>query len=146
MSLAEKMIGTWTLIHYEYPVDGKETYALGENPTGFLMYNPDGIMSANMMTSNVRPAYESGDLHFGTEEEMAKAASGYVGYAAQFNIKEVDEENNRLVVEHTMEVSLNPTWLGNTQERFVTYDPEADTITITASVNDPKLVWRKVSR
>lgn len=143
MDLKEKIIGAWKLIHYEYPVDGVETKPLGENPTGFLTYTPDGYISANMMTSNERPKYSSQDLHQGTVEEMSKAAEGYVAYAGQFEIKEIDEAAQTATLIHHMAVSLNPTWLGDAQERYVTYDEAEDTITIRASSNDALLVWRK---
>lgn len=143
MTLTEKIIGAWELIHYEYPVDGIDIKPLGDNPTGYLMYTPDGYISANMMTSNERPKYGSKDLHQGTPEEMSKAAKGYVAYAGQFEIKDCDEATQKLTLIHHMAVSMNPTWLGDAQERYVTYNETEDTITIRANSNDALLVWRK---
>ena len=76
------------------------------------MYNPDGYMSAQIMGMG-RPAYKSGTLHTGTMEEMAAAAHGYLAYSGRF---EVDEKNNTLT--HYMEVSMNPTWLDQSQPRI----------------------------
>lgn len=143
MDLTQEIIGAWTLVDYQYPINGVDTKPLGDHPTGFLMYTPDGYVAANMMTSDIRPKYASADLHKGTLAEMAAAAEGYVAYAGRFEIKSYDETAQKLVVRHHMTVSMNPTWLGEVQERYVTYDPAAQTITITAAVNDARLVWRK---
>lgn len=86
------------------------------------MYNPDGYMSAQLMQQG-RPAYASGDLHTGTKDEMAEAAHGYLAYAGKY---ELDEENQ--TVYHTMNVSMNPTWLGDTQPRV--FKLEGNTLSI----------------
>lgn len=137
LSFREKLIGTWKLEEY-YIEDknkkGERFYPMGNDATGFIMYTPDGYVSAQMMASG-RPAYESGRLHTGTIEEMAKAAKGYMAYSGQYEVK----ENNTLI--HHMEVSMNPTWLGQKQERYVKL--EGDTITITAPANNAVLVWKR---
>jgi len=137
-SFRETIIGTWKLVEYSI-VDknksGEKYYPMGKDATGFILYTPDGYMSAQMMASG-RPAYASGRLHTGTIEEMAKAAKGYMAYSGQY---EVNEKTNTLI--HHMEVSMNPTWLGQAQERYVTL--EGDTITITSSANNAVLVWKR---
>ena len=47
-----------------------------------------------------------------------------------------------MTVRHTMNVSMNPTWLGQTQERNA--HVEGGILTIHAPVNGAHLVWRKV--
>jgi hypothetical protein len=141
MDLTKELIGTWELVDYIYSVDGKESKPLGDKPTGFLMYTNDGYVSAQMMKAN-RPAYESKDLHTGSKEEMAEAAHGYVAYAGKFEILDYDQESNTVTVTHSMAVSMNPTWLGNTQKRYATY--KDGLLTIHADVNEAKIVWRKV--
>src|SRR4051812_46886890 len=92
-TLVEQVIGTWKLVSYEtQDADGNVIYPLGEDAKGFIMYNPDGYMSAQIMALG-RPAYESENLHTGTMEEMAAAAHGYLAYSGRF---EVDEKNNTL--------------------------------------------------
>ena len=56
-----------------------EHYPMGEDVTGFIMYHPEGYMSAQMMSPG-RPKYAAGGLHTGTQEEMAAAAEGYLAY------------------------------------------------------------------
>ena len=140
----EQVIGIWTLVSYEV-VDnmGNKTYPMGEDATGFIMYHPEGFMSAQMMTKG-RPKYASGALHTGTQEEMANAAQGYLAYAGPY---EVDEENK--VVTHHMTVSMNPTWLGDSQPRYVKLDGDILEIASPPIVEDgkeqnTKLIWKRV--
>ena len=136
--LKDQLIGTWKLVRYQdEDKDGNIFFPLGKDATGFIMYNPDGYMSAQLMQQG-RQAYESGDLHTGTKDEMAEAAHGYVAYSGRF---ELDEENS--TVYHTMEVSMNPTWLGDTQPRV--FELEGDTLSIVnGDVPNQKLVWQRV--
>ncbi|NUI81829.1 lipocalin-like domain-containing protein [Staphylococcus borealis] len=136
--LKEQLIGTWKLVRYQdEDKDGNIFFPLGKDATGFIMYNPDGYMSAQLMQQG-RQAYESGDLHTGTQDEMAEAAHGYVAYSGRF---ELDEENS--TVYHTMEVSMNPTWLGDTQPRL--FELEGDTLSIVnGNVPNQKLVWQRM--
>ncbi|MCM3588920.1 lipocalin-like domain-containing protein [Mesobacillus maritimus] len=143
-TLKEKVLGIWSLVSYEVTDDhGNKTYPMGEDATGFIMYHPEGYMSAQMMSPN-RPKYASGALHIGTQEEMAAAAGGYLAYAGPY---EVDEENN--VVTHHMSVSMNPTWLGDSQPRYVSLDGDLLEITsppviVDGKKQNTKLVWRRV--
>ncbi|MED3691238.1 lipocalin-like domain-containing protein [Peribacillus butanolivorans] len=137
-SMRDQVVGTWSLVSYEtQDADGHVIYPLGKDAKGFIMYNPDGYMSAQLMASG-RPAYQSGDLHSGTLEEMATAAHGYLAYSGQF---EVDEENHQLI--HHMDVSLNPTWLNQAQPRIAKI--EGDQVVIFNGLHpEDKLIWKRV--
>ncbi len=137
-SFMEELIGAWKLVEYSIEdknKTGEKFYPLGKDATGFIMYTPDGYMSAQIMASG-RPAYGSGRLHTGTTEEMAQAAKGYMAYAGPYEINEQSR-----VLTHHMDVSMNPTWLGQAQERYVKL--EGDTLTITAPANNAVLVWKR---
>ena len=137
-NLRETLVGAWRLAEYsieDKSKNGERFYPLGKDATGIIMYTPDGYMSAQIMASG-RPVYANGHIHTGSTEEMAKAAKGYMAYSGQF---EVDEKTNTLT--HHMEVSMNPTWLGQAQERYFTL--EDDTITIITPANNAKLVWKR---
>ncbi|MCO0597759.1 lipocalin-like domain-containing protein [Peribacillus butanolivorans] len=139
-SMRDQVVGTWSLVSYEtQDADGHVIYPLGKDAKGFIMYNPDGYMSAQLMASG-RPAYQSGDLHTGTPEEMATAAHGYLAYSGQF---EVDEENHQLI--HHMDVSLNPTWLNQAQPRIAKI--EGDQVVIFNGLHpEDKLIWKRVTK
>lgn len=137
-NIQEQLIGTWKLRTYQdIAEDGTIYYPLGKDATGFIMYNPDGYMSAQLMQQG-RPSYASGDLHKGTTEEMATAAEGYVAYSGKFKI---DEANATLY--HTMDVSMNPTWLGNTQPREYTLEDNVLTL-VNGNNRNQKLIWDRV--
>ena len=48
---------------------------------------------------------------------MAAAAHGYMAYAGRYEIVSLDPETGDVTVRHSMNVSMNPTWLGQSQER-----------------------------
>lgn len=134
----DQVIGTWELVSYTIKDEnGNEYYPLGEDAKGFIMYNPDGYMSAQL-TATGRPPYESGDLHNGTQEEMSEAAHGYLAYSGRFEVEEATQ-----TLKHHMEVSMNPTWLDNIQERYVVM--EGNQIVIKADSTPATLTWRKVT-
>lgn len=139
----DMVIGVWTLVSYTVVDDeGNKSYPMGEDCEGFIMYHPDGYMSAEMMTPG-RRKYASGDLHKGTIEEMAEAAKGYLAYSGPFQF---DEKNQ--TVYHTMTVSLNTNWLGDVQPRYVKYIDDLLHIESEPIISEGKkvsthLIWKK---
>jgi hypothetical protein len=122
--LREQLIGAWKLVSYEeHPVDGSPAFhPLGENPTGIIMYTPDGYMSAQLSKPG-RPEFASGDWFDGTDEDYKNEATSYIAYSGPFH---VDEQKQTL--EHSMFVSLFPNWTGQTQPRAVRL--EGDTLVL----------------
>jgi hypothetical protein len=114
-SLQQRLVGAWRLRSYtDEPVDGSgKSHPMGENVQGLIMYTPDGFMSAQLMTAG-RPGFASGDWFDGSDEEFRAEAGGYIAYSGPYA---VDEEDQTLT--HTMDVSLFPNWIGQTQPRIV---------------------------
>ncbi|QTO47074.1 lipocalin-like domain-containing protein [Burkholderia latens] len=115
--LRDQLVGAWRLVSYEVrPRDGGTiTYPLGRDVRGWILYTPDGYMSAQLMAAG-RPPYADGDLHGGSRDERAAAARGYVAYSGPFNV----DDNGTLT--HEMDVSLFPNWIGNVQQRVVSVE------------------------
>lgn len=137
----EQVIGTWSLLEYTREnSQGKRYYPLGEDATGYLMYTPDGYMSATLSRPNRETlAYsETGDLHTGTASEMAQAANSYHAYTGRF---EVDEATQTLY--HHMEMSLVPNRIGQVQDRRV--QVEGNEITITSKSTSSFIRWRRAA-
>ena len=137
-SVREKLVGAWKLV--EYSIKDKKNpneryYPLGKDATGIIMYTSDGYMSAQLMAQG-RPVYANGHIHTGSIEEMAAAAKGYMAYSGKYVL---NEETSTLI--HHMEVSMNPTWLGQAQERY--FKLEGDTLTITTPGDFAKLIWKR---
>jgi len=132
----EQIIGAWTLLEYTREnKQGERYYPLGKDATGYLIYTPDGYMSAQLMAQG-RPEYTLGDLHTGTPDEMAQAAHGYHAYSGRF---EVDEANQ--TVYHHMEMSMIPNRIGQVQDRKIEMD--GNEITISSSMTSSRIRWRR---
>lgn len=108
----EMLIGAWTLQDY-YIEDkqGNREYPFGENCQGIIMYTPDGYMSAQLMQAS-REKYSVDNMHKGTHDEYAEAASGYHAYSGRFEFDEAKQE-----LRHYMDVSLFPNYVGQSQIR-----------------------------
>jgi len=136
LSFKEQVVGTWELIEYSRDdPEGGQSYPLGKDASGFLIYTEDGYMSAQLMAQD-RKDYSLGELHTGTSEEMADAARGYHAYSGKY---EVDEEKNTLY--HHMDVSMIPNRLGQVQDRIIEVD--GDQITITSTSTPSRIIWKK---
>lgn len=116
--LRAQLIGAWRLVSYvESPTDGSpKRFPLGEDAQGIIMYTPDGYMSAQLMKKD-RRQFASGDWFKGTPEEFSEESAGYIAYSGPFH---VDEARQSLT--HSMNVSLFPGWIGQTQPRVVKID------------------------
>jgi hypothetical protein len=143
-TIREQLIGTWRLVSYEtLGADGSIVHPMGRNATGFIMYVPDGFMSANLMVPG-RPPFTGGGASTAAQAELAAASSGYFGYAGRF---EVDEAGNS--VRHHIEVSLVPNLVGTAQFRHVRFEGarlilRGDPVPIAGRVSAPIITWERV--
>ena len=151
--------GIWKLNEWtvEKP-DGKKTYPFSGNVSGYLMYHPNGWMSANLMQNdrinisddrlkiskishllkNKTEISFEGDL-LETIKNFFMASNGYVSYAGTFN---ADDSN----VYHNIELSLLPQWVGTTLIRKHSFSSKNTLLTLSAEFNGFKdlLIWKKV--
>lgn len=138
----ERLIGTWTLVSAEREEipSGAKTAFLGENPSGFLHYMPDGRMLA-LITRGGRKA-PAGKVATATEAEaLIRSMIAYGGtYAC-----DGDE------VTHHCDISWNQSFTGSKQKRKVQFDgerlilsppPSPDPTDGTMSVR--RLTWKRV--
>ena len=100
------VVGAWKLISYarEDAVSGETTRPWGENPSGYLMYLPDGHMSA-VLTSEGRKSVPSTD-----EKQVAQLFFSMAAYAGTYTV-----EGDTVV--HHVEVAWLPNWVGSDQPR-----------------------------
>ncbi|WP_322088416.1 lipocalin-like domain-containing protein [Burkholderia sp. BCC1999] len=145
--LREQLVGAWRLVSYEVrPRDGgTATYPLGRDARGWILYTPDGYMSAQLMAAG-RPPYANGDPHHGTDEACAAAARGYIAYSGPFQVA----DDGTLTQE--MDVSLFPNWIGNVQQRVAVLDGDRLQLGPAAPVRldgrevDVLLLWVRAGR
>jgi hypothetical protein len=126
-ALGDCLVGAWRLVFYMWDFDdGRSVSPFGEQPTGMIVYTPEGQVAVNMMKPD-RPAWAAGTMDAGTEDEMTQAIRGYIAYSGSYT---VDEAARR--VDHHITSSLFPNWVGQTQRRLIDLeDPQ-----LTLSVRD----------
>jgi hypothetical protein len=144
-SIASQLVGVWNLLSYTEEKKGfKDTTPLGLNPVGFLIYTPDGFVSAQLMKPG-RAAFQSRECFRGTPEEYAESGSGYIAYCGTYNVDEANE-----TVTHIPTVALLPNLIQGRQLRAIQL--HGDRLTLrTASVADADgalvsshLEWQRV--
>ncbi len=133
----DMLIGAWTLKdYYIEDEEGNRNYPLGKDCQGIIMYTPDGYMSAQMMTPN-RKTFAIDNMHKGTDDEYAEAASGYHAYSGRFEFNET-----KLELRHYMDVSLFPNYVGQSQIR--TAQLKDDHLYISNPKFGNQMIWKKL--
>ena len=107
----DSVVGRWRLRCYVATADdGSESYPLGRNPEGSLVYTPGGWMAAQLGAAD-RAALPTDDVRGGTESERAAAYSSYFAYCGRYEV--ID---NAIV--HHVAMCLMPNWVGSEQVRY----------------------------
>ena len=137
------LIGTWRLVSWENRSveDGQVSYPLGEDASGYLMYNQDGYMFVAIMSPH-RLKFAGGDLLSGTPEEEAQAEETFLSYCGRYELREE-------AVIHHIELSLFPNWIGVDQERLVELKGNRLTLSthpllIKGKQQTAHLIWERV--
>ncbi|EMJ3467162.1 TPA: lipocalin-like domain-containing protein [Vibrio harveyi] len=111
------LIGTWGLKQFTLIGDNENDVILpfGETPDGQIIYTEGGFMSVALHTSE-REAFSSDDILSGTTEEFVLAMQTYSSYAGRVIVKEKGK------LQHVIEHSLFPNWVGHSEEREYTVE------------------------
>ena len=109
----EDLIGTWKIESCEARyLDGRiGPHPVGEGARGYILYNPDGYMSLEIMAERRLPFNEQ-DPFAATEEEYLSAYRSHLSYSGTFAIR--GEE-----IIHAIEVSSYPNFIGECINRHV---------------------------
>jgi hypothetical protein len=112
--IRERLVGGWRLVSYtETPHGGQASHPLGDHPLGTILYTPDGYMSAQLAKQG---PYD------GDEQPDAYA----IAYSGSYTVNEQAK-----TVDHHLQVSVIPDWVGSTQTRQVQF-PEQGRLILTA--------------
>jgi hypothetical protein len=141
--LRDRLIGSWKLVSAmrEEISSGEKTPFLGENPTGFLHYMPDGRMLALITRAGRKPPAGS----VATAAEAEGLIRSMIAYGSRYEC--VGDE-----VLHHCDVSWNEKFTGTVQRRKVTFDgnrltlsppPSADPLDGKMSLRT--LTWEKIT-
>lgn len=131
--------GSWRLVSFEHFLpSGEVRRPFGDSPSGALLYQADGHMSAQLRTGNPK-RFASDDDFRATTAEMAEAWQTYFGYWGTFKI---DAEKGMVV--HHVEGSLFPNWIGTEQVRFFRFDgPNRLTLEAQSAAGRYRLAWQR---
>jgi hypothetical protein len=140
----ERFAGAWKLVSNEYlSEDGVNTYPLGKEAIGLIMYDGKRSMSAQLMNAK-RPQFVANDWLKGTPEEIKSA---YQGIRCYFGTYDVDEEKK--IVTHHVQGHSFPNGIGTDNVRY--YELSGNNLilrTVPIMMNGRKvigrLVWEKL--
>ena len=144
-SLSEQIVGGWELDSYiETDAEtGKSSEPFGSHALGFILYTPDGYMSAQIQARERTP-FKVADMFRGEPEEYVASASTYLAYSGRYR---VDGAGKRVI--HDVVVSLFPNWVGMQQVRLV--DLQGDRLGLSfekpirfnGTLKSATLTWRR---
>jgi len=111
--LKQELVGTWEVVSVVNDNNGKKSEPYGSHPMGYLMFDPNGHVSLQLMRSDI-PKVASNNKNTGTDAENKAVVQGTT---ANFGIYKVDEKNHSVSVHYVG--STYPNWIGTDQERSV---------------------------
>jgi hypothetical protein len=139
---AVPLLGTWKLVSINVTLkDGsvRPDATFGPHAKGFIMYQPDGYMCANIMNPD-HMTWK--DVNKPTSEEKLATFDGSLSYCGEYKL---DAEHS--MVTHYPKVAWSPKYVGSTQPRPFHIDGNLLTITPPNPYPDAVkwvLVWERV--
>ena len=105
----DKVLGTWKLVSYEVEVQatGQKETVMGQNPTGYAAFMPEGRVFFVLTGEARKPAK--------TDQERVELFSTLVAYTGTYRV-----EGNKWITK--VEVAWNPEWVGTEQVRTFNVD------------------------
>jgi len=104
-----KILGIWRLVSFEveFQATGEREHIRGKNPTGYIIFTPEGRMMV-VLTNEGRKAPK-------TDQDRADLFNSMVAYTGIYRI-----EDNKWIIK--VDVSGNPALVGTEQARFFRVD------------------------
>jgi len=128
--LRQKLVGAWKLESYiaypspESPVQ-RPTFPMTKNVTGFIMYTPDGYMSAQMLI----PGQQSFKRGEGEEPQWAEAGKRFFAYCGPYYITH-EGVGREETLRHTFQVCNLPGWIGDIQIRTHRFEEDGQVLVL----------------
>lgn len=137
-----QLLGTWQLVSVEGIITGQAQPELpyGPHPAGFIMYQPDGHMCAELTNGDT----QSKNLTHATDAEKVAHYQSFIAYCGTYKL---DAAASTLY--HYPTVAWSPSYVGSTQPRPFRLEGDKLIITATHGLPNPKLqkmvlVWQRV--
>ncbi len=125
--MKEALLGRWSLKSwYQDYDDGRVIYPFGENPKGFIDYQPSGHMCCTIVRGDRRKFTTGGQWNADTAEK-AGAYDSYLSYSGTFDVSEK-------AVLHNVEFAIFENWVGSVQKRV--FDLDGDTLNLSARLEE----------
>jgi len=101
--------GVWKLLSYEVEIQatGQKESPMGQNPTGYVIFTPEGRAFFILTREGRKPAK--------TVQDRADLLNSLVAYTGAYRI-----EGDKWITK--VEVAWNPGWIGTEQTRFFKVD------------------------
>ena len=108
--------GVWQLLTYlvEVKESGETFPPMGDKPTGYVIFTPEGRLSFTLSGEGRQPAT--------TDQERAGLLNSVIAYTGSYRL-----EGDRWITQ--VDVAWNPEWVGTEQTRY--FRVEADHLTVT---------------
>jgi hypothetical protein len=101
---SDQVVGTWKLVSYvvEVKATGEKMMVMGDNPSGYVMFNPEGRVFFVLTGDQRKPGK--------TDAEKAALLNTLVAYTGTYRV-----EDGKWITK--VEVAWNPEWVGTEQVR-----------------------------
>lgn len=128
--LRQKLIGAWKLESYTaFPTPTSKiqrpTFPMTKNVTGFIMYTPDGWMSAQMLIPG-QQGFKRGE---GEDAQWSEAAKRFFAYCGPYYITN-EGVGREETLRHTFQVCNLPGWVGDIQIRTHTFEENGEVLVL----------------
>jgi hypothetical protein len=130
LPLRQKIVGAWKLESYiayptpESPIQ-RPTFPMTKNVTGFIMYTPDGYLSAQMLI----PGQQSFKRGEGEEPQWAEAGKRFFAYCGPYYISD-EGVGREEILRHTFQVCNLPGWIGDVQVRTHRFEEDGQVLVL----------------
>jgi Lipocalin-like domain len=113
-----KILGTWKLVSFEVEIQttGQKEPVMGQNPTGYAIFTPEGRAFFMLTGEGRKPAK--------TVQERADLLDTLVAYTGTYRL-----EGDEWITQ--VDVAWNPEWIGTEQKRF--FKMEGDRVQVVTA-------------
>lgn len=155
MTHQQPFLGAWSLEAWTVTEPGKPVrYPYGPAPKGFIVYSPEGVMSATLMKDE-RPSLQTSRPGMTTKiaesVKLMREQNSFNGFSAAYYLASVQYMNycgrytvTAQTVTHHVDAALIPDWIGTDLVR--TYAFKGDLLILTGEEDGllDQLVWKRV--
>jgi len=104
-----KIVGTWKVVSQEWEIQatGERQLPMGKNPTGYVIFTPEGRLMFLITGEGRKPPK--------TDQDRANLLNSMAAYSGMYRL-----EGDKLI--YKVEIAWHPARVGTEQVRFVRFD------------------------